>query len=211
MEESTSEQSMEELRSSVRKSLPELANIGDASLREKVVNAWALALSETEFRSIDEIRGSGRLQGPPLKGGSQSDHLRGVALLSVAMANCLEEFVGAFGVDRDLLIACALCHDIGKAFEFSPQNQARWRKNPATSGWPSLRHPVYGAHICLTAGLPEAVAHTAGAHSAEGENVQRSLENTIVHFADHAFWQILNRGHKLDGYYPGLDPVAPPS
>jgi len=37
----------------------------------------------------------------------------------------------------------------------------------------------------------------AGAHSAEGERVQKSLENTIVRFADHSFWQILERAGAL--------------
>jgi hypothetical protein len=53
-------------------------------------------------------------------------------------------------------------------------------------------------HLALTVGLPEAVAHTAGAHSGEGELIVRSLENTIVHHADHAFWQILARAGRLE-------------
>ena len=36
-------------RDGVRRSLPELAMIQDAALREQVVEAWALALAETEF------------------------------------------------------------------------------------------------------------------------------------------------------------------
>jgi hypothetical protein len=34
------------------------------------------------------------------------------------------------------------------------------------------------------------VAHCAAAHSGEGELLVRSLENTIVHHADYAFWGI---------------------
>ena len=99
------------------------------------------------------------------------------------------------GIDRDLLIACALCHDVGKPFEFSPSNQARWKANPAASGFPAIRHPAYGVHLALTVGLPEAVAHAAGCHSGEGELVVRGLENTIVHNADRAFWSnLLGRG-----------------
>ncbi len=44
----------------------------------------------------------------------------------------------------------------------------------------------------------EAVAHTAGADSGEGELIQRSLENTLVHYADHAYWHVLERAGKLD-------------
>jgi putative nucleotidyltransferase with HDIG domain len=118
--------------------------------------------------------------------------------MALGMADALEALLGPLGIDRDLLIACALCHDVGKPYEFSPRNRERWRANPAAAGFPAFRHPVYGAHIALAVGLPEAVAHTAGAHSAEGEGIMRSLENTIVHLADHAFWTILTRAGALD-------------
>ncbi len=187
----------DELRESVRRSFPELDDIADETLREQVVDAWAFALSETEFTSIEQIRASGNPTTPPMKQGTQTDHLRGVARIALAMAAALERVVGPLDIDRDLLCAAALCHDLGKPFEFSPANQARWQANPAKVGYPSVRHPAYGVHVALTVGLPEAVVHTAGAHSAEGENVERSLENTIVHLADHAYWTVLRRAGVL--------------
>ncbi len=191
----------DELKNGVRQSLPELQQIADAGLREKVVDAWALALSQSEFERIEDIRPSGNPDSPALRQGTQADHLRGVARLALAMADALEQTVGPIGVNRDLLLAAALCHDLGKPFEFSPANQARWKANPAASGYPALRHPVYGAHIALTVGLPEAVAHAAGDHSGEGELVLRSLETTIIHYADRAFWRVLARAGILDGNY----------
>jgi putative nucleotidyltransferase with HDIG domain len=143
-----------------------------------------------------------------MKQGTQADHLRGVARLAAAMADAVESVTGPLGIDRDLLIAGALCHDVGKPFEFSPRNQARWQANPAASGHPAIRHPVYGVHVALTVGLPEAVAHTAGAHSGEGELITRSLENTIVHLADRAFWAILGRAGALAE--PLAEPLAGP-
>jgi hypothetical protein len=53
--------------------------------------------------------------------------------------------------------------------------------------------------VALTVGLPEAVAHTAGAHSGEGELIKRSLENTLVHHADYVYWHALDRANQLDG------------
>ena len=187
------------LMQGVRENLPEVDDIGDADLRERVVAAWAMALSETEFARIDEIRPSGNPDSPPLKRGTQADHLRGVAKLALSMADAIEEIAGPLGIDRDILLASALCHDIGKPFEFSPANRRRWKSDPKTSGFPAMRHPVYGAHIAISAGLPEAVCHAAGAHSGEGELVVRSLENTIVHHADHSFWRILASAGMLDG------------
>ncbi len=185
-------------REGVRASLPEIDEISDLELRDKVEGAWAMALAETEFGSIDEIRPSGNPDTPAMKSGTQADHLRGVTRMAVALAESLETVVPDLGVDRDILLACGLCHDLGKPFEFSPANQERWRQNPAASGFPALRHPVYGAHIAITIGLPEAVCHAAAGHSGEGELVVRSLENTIVHHADHAYWRILASSGKLE-------------
>ena len=187
----------DELRESVKKSLPEAEDIRDEDLRRRVIEAWALALSESEFRSIDEIPASGNPDTPVLTGGTQSEHLRGVARLALAMLDSLEEMFGPLGVNRDHLLAGGLCHDLGKPFEFSFANQRRWRADPAQQGFPAVRHSVYGVHVALSAGLPLEIAHVAGAHSAEGELIERSLVNTIIHFADKAFWRILDKAGKL--------------
>lgn len=189
---------MDELRAGVRKSFPEIDMISDKDLADKVVEAWALSLSQSEFTSCDEIVGSGGPDTSPIRGGTQTDHIRGVTRMALAMADQLEAVVGDCGINRDLLIACALCHDVGKPYEYSQANQKRWKENPGASGYPAIRHSVYGVHICLTVGLPEAVAHTAGAHSREGNFIIRSLENTVVNYADHAFWAILERANKLE-------------
>ena len=188
---------MEDLRAGVRRSLPEVELISDPELADKVVEAWALCLSRSEFGSIDEIPCSGGPETSPLDGGTQTDHIRGVTRMALGLADGLAAVVGDSGIDRDLLIAAALCHDVGKPFEYSPGNRARWKENPGASGYPAVRHSVYGVHICLTVGLPESVAHTAGAHSREGDFILRSLENTVVHYADHAFWAILERANRL--------------
>lgn len=190
---------MDELRSEVRRNLPEVENIKNSDLKEKVVEAWAFALSQSEFTSIDQIKASGNPDTPPLKEGTQADHIRGVSCMAQGLADGVEAIHGDIGIDRDLLWACGLCHDVGKPFEFSPKNQERWLNNEAASGHPAIRHSVYGVHVALTVGLPEAVAHTAGAHSGEGELIKRSLENTLVHFADGAYWRALDRLNMLDG------------
>lgn len=185
------------LRTGVRRSLPEISRISDHTLGEQVVDAWAIALHETEFLTIEDIPASAHPHTAPLTNGTQATHLRGVARMALAMADELEDLLGPIGVDRDLVIAGGLCHDVGKAWEFSPANLQRWRENPARAGLPSLRHPVYGAHIALSAGLPEEVVHATAAHSAEGELIERSLETTLIHWADYAFWSVAERAGLL--------------
>lgn len=193
----------ETLREGVRASLPEVAQIGDADLRERVIDAWALALSHSEYARIEEIPASGNPGGPVLARGTQADHIRGVTRLSLAITETLEAQMGPLGLDRDLLLAAALCHDVGKPFEFSERNQARWRSDPSVTGHPSMRHTLYGVYITLTVGLPEAVAHVAGAHSPEGQFVTRSLICNIVHQADYAFWNVLQSAGMMQAQQPG--------
>ena len=185
------------LRRGVVESLPEAEMIQNQDLRERVYDAWALSLATSGFERIEDIPASGNPDTPPMKKGTQADHLRSVARLAMAIAREMEENFEGFEVDMDEVIAGGLCHDLGKPFEFDPENQARWQADPRKSGWPAVRHPVYGVHIALSAGLPESIVHIAGAHSAEGENVKRSLVGEIVHHADHTFWRILAKAGAL--------------
>jgi putative nucleotidyltransferase with HDIG domain len=177
-----------DVRSGILSDLPEIMDIRDDTLREQVIAAWALALRDSSFARISEIPGEGAPNHFVLRNGSQEMHLRGVAHLAVGV---VEEFVRSFpavDVDRDIVLAGALCHDIGKCWECDPVNQARWRARPNKVGYPSLRHSVYGAHICLAAGLPEAIAHIALGHSLEGTHIQLSTECMIVRWADNSWW-----------------------
>lgn len=190
---------MQRLREGVLRSLPELNLIESNDLRDKCVEAWALALSETEFKSLDNIKGSGGWNTPVMKGErSQATHLRGVTMMAVAMAEALEKIVGSLGIDYDILIAGGLCHDLGKPFEFSPRNHERWSVRPQSTGWPAIRHPVYGAHIALTVSLPEAVVNAACGHSREGQFIRRSLETTCIHVADEGFWHIMEIAGEME-------------
>lgn len=185
------------LRAKVREELPEVEEISSPELRNKVVEAWATSLGGSSFGAISEIRPSGNPNTPPLKTGTQTDHIRGVTRLAMAIADEMTTMFPDLSINRDVLIAGALCHDVGKPWEFDPKNQARWKGKPRAAGFLSIRLPAYGVHICLSVGLPEEVAHMAGAHSGEGELVVRSLENTVVHHADYAFWRTLDAGGLL--------------
>ncbi len=179
------------IRDGVIKALPEVKQIENQEIREKVYDAWAVSLATSGYKKIEDIPASGNPGTPVMRTGTQADHLRSVARLSVAIAKELTDTFPQFEVDMDEVIAGGLCHDLGKPFEFDAANQERWKSDPRVTGWPSIRHPVYGVHVALSVGLPEKIAHIAGAHSMEGENVRRSLVGTIVNHADYAFWRIL--------------------
>ena len=186
------------IRQNVTESIPEAKLIQNEELRERVYDAWAMSLGVSGFSKIEEMRPSGNADSPPLKVGTQADHLRSVARIAAAIAQEMKENYEGFEVDMDEVIAGGLCHDIGKPFEFDLENQRRWAAKPRRAGRPSIRHPVHGVHVALTAGLPEEIAHVVGAHSMEGENVERSLVAQIVHHADSAFWGVIDKAGLLE-------------
>jgi putative nucleotidyltransferase with HDIG domain len=188
----------EKIRDGVIESLPEAKQIQNTDLRETVYDAWALSLAKGGYTRLEEIPNSGVPDAPVAKTGTQADHLRCVARMAAAIARELQHSFQELSVDMDEVIAGGLCHDLGKPFEYSPSNQDRWKADPRITGKPSIRHPVYGVYVALSAGLPEKIAHIAGAHSMEGENVTRSLVAEIVHYADEAFWAILRNAGILE-------------
>lgn len=192
------------LRDGVLDDLPEIAQIMHEELRVKTVEAWAFALAESSFDRITDIPGEANPGTLRLRRGNQADHLRSVTRIALAIA---DEFLGSFPearINRDIIIAGGLLHDVGKAWEFDSENQARWRDDPSQSGLPALRHPVYGAHICLAVGLPEEIAHIALAHSHEGGFQTRSLECLIIHRADDPWWSIAGAAGLLDPVSDGI-------
>lgn len=193
----------EGVREGVLVSLPLVNEIADEGLRAKVVEAWALSLTLNDYERIEQIPGSGMPEAPVK--GDQTHHLLGVGYIALGIKDALERVFGTpLGIERDLLIAAALCHDVGKPFEYNPANRARWSADPRVSGEPSIRHPAYGVFIAMTVGLPEEVVHVCGYHSPEGRFVERSLAGTIVHHADDAYWFILEKAENWEQKVPRL-------
>lgn len=180
----------QEMKDGVVKSLPPINDIKDEELRAKVIEAWGLSLALNGYDRLEQIPGSG-MPGAPVKG-DQTRHILGVTYMAMAMKDSLEKVFGEeLAVSEDMLLAAALCHDVGKPFEYNPKHNERWNADPREYGKPALRHPTYGAYIALTVGLPEQIVHVCGYHSPEGRFVHRNLAATIVHYADDAFWFIL--------------------
>ena len=180
---------LNEIKRRVAASLPIVDEIKNAQLREKVIEAWAVSLSENGYTSIEEIEGSGKPGGYTI--GDQAQHVMCVTRLALAMAEIIQSSYGKdMHIERDMLIAAGLCHDVGKPYEYNIAKRALWQSEPERYGNPPLRHTLYGVYIALRVGLPEEIAHVCGCHSPEGELVQRSLLVTIIHHADKASWRI---------------------
>lgn len=187
----------DDLRRQILDELPEIGRISDQDLKARTIEAWAYAVAHSSFKSIRDIPPAGNPGVQEARRGDQTDHLRGVTRLAIAIASEMQTAYPELEIDMDVIIAGGLLHDVGKAWEFDPERQQKWRAQQKKYGRPSIRHPAMGAHICLTVGLPEEIAHIAMAHSGEGELLVRSLECMIVHQADYTFWNTLLAGGQL--------------
>lgn len=170
--------------------IPEIAWIADADLRQRVVRTWVQAWEIGGWTSIDQC---------PLfrKADAGVEHVRGVVRLSAGIADLLTEVHG-LRIDRDVVLAGSLLHDVGKLLEYAP----------AAPGKPTgrlLRHPTSGAHLALANGLSAEVAHVVASHSVEGSFADRSLEATIVATADRLDGDVLLRrefNHPIEHVQP---------
>src|SRR5689334_7987186 len=98
------------LRRQVREELPEVAQITDQILQGRTVEAWAYALSRSSFRSIREIPPAGNPDINEAKRGDQTDHLRGVTRLAVAIAREMGAAYPELSIDMDVIVAGGLLH-----------------------------------------------------------------------------------------------------
>jgi hypothetical protein len=188
----------DQTRAGVIEDFPEIELVPDKKLGSLCVEAWSYSLCCSDFKRIRDIPPWGNPNGPILSKGDQTDHLRGVVRTTKVMAEEFEHSHPNVRIDWDVLIAGAVCHDVGKPYEFDPSNRARWQADPADSGSPTFRHSVFGMHVCLTVGLPEEVAHIAVGHSFEGLHMGVSAECMIVRQADHGWWYIAGALGLLD-------------
>ena len=148
----------ENIRKGVEESFPSLVDIKNEELRNKVIDAWTYSLQINGYTKVEEMPGSGMPEASAL--GDQSMHINAVVYNALSIYDNLSKAYHVdLGLDRELLLACAICHDIGKPYEYNKENRARWFSNKKSTGFPNVRHPAYGAFIALTAELPEEVVH----------------------------------------------------
>lgn len=171
---------------------PAYAEIDDAGLRTGVRDAYALALAETDW---DDLRAVPWLPDEQarigLPGETAVEHVNDVAALATALADELLVCRPGVGLDRDLVVAGALVHDISKLYEFSPEDAAGLDGGEASADRPYgtdyydlLGHPYAGVHVCEAAGLPVALSHVVLSHTGRTGVEPATLEAVVVGRAD---------------------------
>ncbi len=161
--------------------LPEIDEIRDRELRDKVVACWEEAIA---FRGWTEEL----LRNIPFTLLAENvkitfiDHVRAVCRMCMAVDRVLDDIHAArkTKVNRDYLIAGALLADVGKLLEFEIVDG-----QPVKSDYGKhIRHPFSGVGLAFKHGLPSEVMHIIATHSKEGTGEKRSPESVIFHHAD---------------------------
>ena len=111
------------------------------------------------------------------------EHVRDVTDMCMMEFDQMKKYYARHGIpaDRDLIVAGALLHDIGKLTEFVPDGNGG-----AVHGdnFHLMRHPLSGALIAAKAQLPDTVIHLIATHSFEGDKSYHTLESDFVRTID---------------------------
>ncbi|MBN1232851.1 MAG: HD domain-containing protein [Candidatus Coatesbacteria bacterium] len=167
--------------------LPEINLITNEDIRNKVIACFEEALSYGQWQVDDLDKIPFTLLIPNCKV-SLLKHTRGVTKSSLANYEIFKEMYGnMLPVDRDILLAGALLHDVGKLLEYYKEND-EYKKSDIGK---LIRHPFSGAYLALKHGLPEKVAHIIAAHAKEGDLINRIPEAIIIFHSDFTHYESL--------------------
>ncbi len=178
------------MREKLLELVPEFDLIQDGELRDKTIQTWEIALEEGGWTldELTEIPFTLLIDPCPA---SFIEHVRAVTLTAVRAADVFAEVYGdRVPVDRDLLVAGGLLHDIGKLLEY--ENRADGATVQTHAG-KLLRHPFTGMELAARCGLPVEVQHIIAAHAGEGDKVIRTTEATLVNHADFMSFHSIQR------------------
>jgi hypothetical protein len=170
------------MKEMVLKLLPEIKQIKDHKLQDKVIACWREALEYRKWTAAELERIPFTLLAENVRI-NFIEHVRTCTRLVIAVDKVLDEAYAQrkTAVNRDYLIAGALLADVGKLFEFDKKSDGTVFKS--TYGM-YLRHPFTGVGLGYKYGLPAEVLHIIAVHSKEGDSEKRSAEAIIFHHVD---------------------------
>jgi putative nucleotidyltransferase with HDIG domain len=169
---------------------PPIEKIKDDGIRQKVILTWYKAWKRGNFSRIEDAH-----QFEPAReriAYTNVSHTNQVCRASERMGEMVAEVLN-LQVKIDHLLAGALLHDVDKMVIFDAQTGG------FTDTGRRFAHAAMGAAMALMEGLPEAVAHMIGAHSAHFSPISpNSLEALILRHADHVVAKAVYLSHGLE-------------
>ncbi|UIP00883.1 HD domain-containing protein [Halobaculum sp. CBA1158] len=206
-DDGTSRPTADHLPDDLAEVFPAYAEIGDDDLRDGVRDAYALALAETDWTDLAAVPWLPDEQARlGLPDETNVTHVNDVTALATALADALTDRRPGLGLDRDLVVAGALVHDVSKLYEFAPDQggdagstrsaegsdadcesegpAVRPGDSVATEYYDLLGHPYVGVHVCEAAELPVALSHVVLSHTDRTTVEPATPEAVVVKRAD---------------------------
>jgi len=184
-----------------RQLFPEVDLIQDAALRQGVIDIWMELAAETSWERFEDIPKNLTSE----KHMTLIGHISGVTKQAISMADISEKVHGVT-VDRDLLIAACLLHDISKPLESEhdpggPPSGGSVPPARKTEFGAKIQHGVYGAHKIWAKNLPRAteLAHLVITHTRASNTRSMSYEAALLFYAD---WVDSDAGIVKGGGHP---------
>jgi len=166
---------MELSREELLRELPEINQIQDERLREQVIAVWQDVARESPHATLAECPWGSAMPHVRLM-----DHIRSVTRVALALADVLSREDG-HQINRDILLAGALLHDVSKIVEFTRDEQGNVVH---TDKGRMLEHAFIGAAVARSHGLPLEVLHIINGHSPYSPVPPRTLEAVVLTYAD---------------------------
>ena len=167
------------VRDELLRVLPEIGLIEDDTLREGVAKTWEDGLIRGGWEPSDIERMPFTLA--KVVDINFAQHVRSVTKTCLHVYETFEEiYQGKLFLNRDIILAGALLHDVGKLLEMEESNGG-FRKSAEGK---LVRHPFSGVALADANGIPPEVQHVIATHSKEGDPYKRTPEAVVVHLAD---------------------------
>ncbi len=177
----------------------QLERIGDAQLREKVVDVWVEGCRRGGWETLEQLKQIPFTLLTDTKGVSFVEHTIAVTEGAAALAKAQMDTYGTmpYAIDMDRLIAGGLLHDVGKLMEIERDGSGGYRKSLSGK---CARHPISGAILVAAAGLPDELVNTVACHAKEGDGRPQVIETILIHQADFATFDplvMLSKGNLI--------------
>jgi len=169
--------------------ITQLELIEDAELKAKVQNCFEEAISRGGWNEEEALAIPFTLLIPECPV-SLIQHTSSVTAIAYQSAQELLNMYPDFTYDRDMLMAGAILHDVGKFLEYEKDENGKIVKS--TFG-KFLRHPFSGAAIAYEMKLPPKVVHIIATHAHEGDSGYRCPESILVNKADFITFDTLRK------------------
>lgn len=180
-------------REFIESSFPELEWIKDPALRESCINTWIMVGQKAHH--TNESLGKVLFADTGLVDCSITliEHTRLVTKTAVEMARQFNEaYAPRVKADMDIIVAGALLHDVGKAYEsFAEDPDGSLAAETAF-----VRHPFLGAVFARDCGCPWQISYIINNHSFEGDDSRSFPEMFIIRRADTTHFEYLFFGYE---------------